>query len=144
MTERFPIRIVAIVPLSDGSDELLMFPASDSALLPTGELREDESLLDAAARVVLEQAGFRPIPERVVYLLEGQEHVLTVGVLCSLPPDAGDTVDLKGEFVSVSRFGGILEPFAFREILMEDTRSGFVRPMAHIVEVSGEGLQISW
>ncbi|HEX2282548.1 MAG TPA: hypothetical protein VHG52_12395 [Thermomicrobiales bacterium] len=142
------IRIAAIVPFPEGNgDEVLMLPTSDGVTLPVGDLRYGEHLLQGASRIVRNQVGLSPIAERVLYVLEERGSILTVGVLCSLSFDQDDTVDLKGEFVSLARYERTLEPTALREILLEDVRSGFVRPVAHIVESSGEdgvSIQISW
>lgn len=142
------IRVAAVVPFPEGGgDEILVLHAGDTATLPTGELGARERVAEAAVRIVHAQAGFEPQPERIVYFLERSEGGLTIGVLCHLPLDLDDTVDLKGEFVSLSRSDLALEPIALREILMEDLRSGFVRPVAHLVEATGESgpnVQITW
>ena len=66
---------------------------------------------------------------------------------CNLPEDLDDEVDLRGEFVSLSHTNLPLEPMALGEILVEDLRSGFVRPVAHLIELpDGDGplVQITW
>lgn len=139
------IHVVAIVPLSSGfgGDELLVLRDAGTLRLPLGPLQPGERLLDAAARIVLEQAGFRPLAARLVYLLEAHDGWLIAGVQCNLPDDLDDDLDLRGEFVALTQTDMPLEPVALREILVEDLRSGFVRPVAHLVERSGgDGPQV--
>jgi hypothetical protein len=147
--DRRLVHVVAIVPLAAefGSDELLVFPDGEVLLLPSGPLQPGERLLGAAGRIVLEQAGFLPEGARLVYLLEAHDGTLIAGVQCNLPADLDDDVDLRGEFMSLSRTDMRLEPMALREILVEDLRSGFVRPVAHLIELTGGGgppVQITW
>lgn len=147
--DRPTVHVVAIVPLAAefGSDEVLVLPGAGVLRLPFGPLEPGERLLDAAARIVFEQAGFLPEAGRLVYLLETQGGTLIVGVQCNLPADLDDGVDLRGEFVSLSDIKLRLEPMALREILVEDLRSGFVRPVAHLIESSGgdgSPVQITW
>ena len=149
MNERPAIRVVAIVPLSGeyGGDELLVMRRGDALVLPCAPLQIGERLMDAAARVVLERAGFVPDPVRLVYLLEQQNGSIIVGVQCTLPADIGEGAELRGEFVSLTKSDLRFEPVALREILVEDLRSGFVRPVAHLVESSGgdgPAVQITW
>lgn len=147
--DRHVVHVVAVVPLATefGSDELLVLPSAEAIMLPSGPLRAGERLLDAAARIVFEQAGFLPEAARLVYLLETQDGTLIAGVQCNLPVDLGEDVDLRGEFVSLSHTDLRLEPMALREILVEDLRSGFMRPVAHLIELSGgdgPSVQITW
>jgi ADP-ribose pyrophosphatase YjhB (NUDIX family) len=139
MIESPSISVLAVVPLSDESgDEVLMFREPGAARLPSSPLRRGEHLLDAASRIVQEQAGFRPIPRRIVYLLESPDETIRVGVLCGLPDDEEEIGELRGEFVPVSKAGDEFQPLAMLEPLMEDLRSGFFRPVAHIIETFGE------
>lgn len=147
--DRPTVHVAAIVPLvaEFGGDELLVLRYDDRLLLPLGPLAPGERLLDAAERVVREQAGFSPQAVRLVYLLEARNGALIAGVQCNLPVDLDDDTDLRGEFISLSHTDLLLEPMALREILVEDLRSGFVRPVAHLVELGdGDGplVQITW
>ena len=147
--DRPRVHVAAIVPLASelGGDELLVLRNADRLMLPFGPLAPGERLLDAAERVVREQAGFPPEAVRLVYLLEARNGALIAGVQCNLPADLNDEVDLRGEFVSLSHTDLRLEPMALSEILVEDLRSGFVRPVAHLIELSGgdgPSVQITW
>src|SRR5690606_24572639 len=109
------------VPLAElVGDEVLVVPGDESAALPAGVLLPGERLLDAAVRIVHETAGFRPIPMRILYLLERRDCILLFGILCGLPPDIEDNDDLRGEFLSITHSKLPLEPMAFREVLVED------------------------
>ncbi len=146
---RHVVHVVAIVPLAAefGTDELLVLSSVGRLMLPSGPLQPGERLLDAAVRIVLEHAGFLPETARLVYVLEAKDGTLVTGVQCNLPADLDDDVDLRGEFVSLSHSDLRVEPMALREILMEDLRSGFVRPVAHLVELSGgdgSPVRITW
>ena len=146
VTDRTPIQVVAIVPLSleAGGDELLVFQREDLLVLPHGTARHRERLLDAAVRVVSEQAGFSPVPARIVYLLESNDGSVAIGAVCTLPSNLNDETDLHGEFVSLTQSDLPLVPMALREVLVEDLRSGFVRPVAHLVEGdSPDGLAVT-
>lgn len=143
------IHVVAIVPLSAefGGDELLVLRDAGTLWLPTGPLLPGERLRAAASRIVLDQAGFLPGAARLVYLLEAHDGRLIAGVQCALPDELDDDLDLRGEFVALTQTDLPLEPVALREILVEDLRSGFVRPVAHLVERSdGDGplVEIVW
>lgn len=139
------IEVAAVVPLSieDGGDELLVFQRDGAMVLPQGPAQPGERLLDAAVRVVREQAGFNPLATRLVYLLESTQGSIVVGVLCQLPSEIDDDTGLRGEFISVTQSDLSLKPMALRETLVEDLRSGFVRAVAHIVESAGTN-EITW
>lgn len=149
VNESQAIQVFAIVPYSaePGSDEVLVLRGNGTSELPVGYLRPGERLLAAAARIVLEQAGFMPEPVRLVYVLERRDGALSVGVHCNLPEHLGESNALRGEFITLSQNDVPLEPMAVREILVEDLRSGFIRPVAHLVEApEGESptVHITW
>lgn len=144
-----PIEVVAVVPLSieAGGDELLVFQVDGALILPRGVALPGERLLEAAVRIVREQAGFTPVAPRLVYLLESVQGPILVGVLCQLPAEVDGDTELQGEFVSVTQSDLPLNPMALRETLVEDLRSGFVRAVAHVVEnaaTDGPLIEITW
>ena len=129
------LRVAAIVPLArelGGAGEVLAVAAFGSARLPAGEPHGGESLFAAARRIVWQTAGAPADGERLIYLVERSGRELTFCVLCALSPDE-ELEDRDGvRFVgpaAVEEF----EPAAIRELLNEDLRQGFVRPLAHIV-----------
>lgn len=129
------VRVASLVPLpSDmgGSGEVLVMAAFGSAKLPEGEVRQGESLQQAARRIALTMAGAVVRPERLIYLVELAGRQILVCVLCELE-DAADVGDKPA-----ARFARIaadtdLEPAALRDLLAEDGPSGFVRPCAWVI-----------
>lgn len=129
------LQVHAIVPFSGyGSDEILALPSSDGFRLPAGSPRPGERVLEAASRIVLESTGVPVEPQRLVYVVETLQDGMLFGVLCE-PGDLDDVEgDVQGEIVSLGNILDVFEPMAIAEVLMEDLRSGFVRPVAHVVE----------
>lgn len=134
------LRVAPVVPLPadmGGNGEVLMMSAFGSVTLPVGEVRQGESLQQAARRIALTTAGAAVQPERLVYLVEQAGKQLLVCILCRLE-DAAD-VDAKpgARFVRVSS-DTELEPAVLRELLIEDGPSGFVRPSAWVISMFDE------
>lgn len=140
----FP-EVIAVIPFSGfGSDELLMLPAGDGWALPSGNVTSGERVFAAASRIVLETTGLRVQPERLLYIVERDGGGLALGVLCSMVEASASPDDLRGEVVALTQVESGFEPAALREVLTEDLRSGFVRPVAHLIEtIDGENRQTS-
>lgn len=140
--------VAAVVPFAeDGGDEVLVLDNDGLIALPIGELNPGERVLDAAARIVSESTGLRVAPLRVLYLLENADGSMIFGVLCAPSDDSGDEANLRGDVVSLSRIERDFLPMALLEILVEDLRSGFIRPVAHVIESSGpdgRNVHVTW
>ena len=148
MNPSLSIKVASVVPFGGyGSDELLLTPVNGGYGLPAGSLLPTERVLDAASRIVLEVTGLQVTAVRLLYLLEGGPSGITFGVLCE-PGDPGDEdLDLHGEIVRISTLEHDFQPVALLDILVEDLRSGFVRPVAHVVETlaeTGRIVDVSW
>jgi hypothetical protein len=148
MDPSIPIQVAAVVPFGVyGTDELLLMPADGTYRLPAGAVLPAERVLDAASRIVLDVTGLQVGAVRLLYVLESDRSGVTFGVLCE-PGDSGfDDQDLRGEIVRLSTLERDFQPVALLDILVEDLRSGFVRPVAHVVETqSGTGriVDVSW
>lgn len=132
------VEVAAIIPVAEfAGDELLLVEDDDRVVLPSGRLEPGERVLDAARRIVQERTGLPGEPVRLVYILERAGGGLVFGVHCLVSggDDSGEQV--TGSIVSLSgndRF----RPVALREVLVEDLRTGFVRPVAHVIE-PGDG-----
>jgi hypothetical protein len=142
------VRIAAVVPFAgNGGDELLLLPVDGGFVLPGGHLLPNERVLEAAARIVLDVTGLPVTAVRLLYVLEEDPSVITLGVLCE-PDEPGDSdPDLHGEIVRVSTGGLDFRPVALLDILVEDLRSGFFRPVAHVVvtkTAAGRTVDVSW
>lgn len=147
---KIALRVAAIVPVPadlGGAGDVLAVAAFGSARLPMGELAAGESLFAAARRVVWQTAGAGATPERLVYLLERGGRELTFCVLCALE-DADDAPEKAGvRFISPAA-AEEFDPPALRDLLLEDGRQGFVRPVAHIMLIATESgreeTRINW
>lgn len=142
------IQVLAVIPFSEfGSDELIVVPAGEEFQLPTGALASGERVLDAVVRIVKSTIGIVVVPVRLAYVIEGVDDAVIFGVLCDLGDALEDTTELHGEVASPGSLGDRFVPVALREVLMEDLRSGFVRPVAHIVsggEQGSTGTAVTW
>jgi ADP-ribose pyrophosphatase YjhB (NUDIX family) len=146
-----PLRVAAVVPLPNdlgGAGEVLALAAFGSAKLPSGEPRTGEGVLAAAQRLVLGLTGASVTAERVIYVHEAVGRALTLCVLCTLDPE-GATEDRPGvRFVAPATSEDDWEPVGVRELLSEDVRGGFVRPMAYVQvkrdEFGRERVEPSW
>jgi len=138
------VQVAAIVPFSGfGSDELLLVPGEGEYALPSGNVQPGERVLGAASRIVLEMTGLGVVSVRLLYVIEEDPASITFGVLCE-PGDSGDEArDLTGEIVRVLEISGRFQPVALFDMLVEDLRSGFVRPVGHVV-VTGKTVNVSW
>lgn len=148
MAKPSPVTVYAIVPFAEfGGDDLLVLQAGGCITLPTGTTAAGERVLDAASRIVLETTGLDVTPVRVVYLLESPATGVSLGVLCSVGEIPEDIEGMRGEVVGLTGAQQDFEPMALREVLVEDLRSGFVRPVAHVVEMPADGhrrVEVSW
>ncbi len=148
MAEHGIATIYAIVPFAEfGGDDLLVLQTGGRIRMPSGAARAGERVLPAASRIVLETTGLPVTPVRIVYLLESPESGISLGVLCSVGEIPDDPEGMQGDVVGLSGTEQDFEPMALREVLMEDLRSGFVRPVAHVVEVLVNGhrrVEVSW
>jgi ADP-ribose pyrophosphatase YjhB (NUDIX family) len=147
----YAVRVAAVVPLPaemGGAEEVLALAAFGSVKLPSGEPRVGEGILPAAQRIVLGATGARVIAEKVVYVHEAVGRGVTLCVLCAL--DTEDDPDPRPgvRFVSPRGSDDVWEPFGVQELLSEDLRGGFVRPMAYIQvrrdEFGRERADASW
>ena len=145
MTSGSMPEIFAIVPISEfGGDELVLLRTADGLTLPWGSMRPGERVLNAASRIVYETTGLDVQPERLLYVLELAGGALAFGVCCSLGNLEEGPEDLQGEVVALSQVESGFEPPALSEVLVEDLRSGFVRPVAHLVEHDdGKNMRVS-
>lgn len=143
-----PITVHAIVPFAEfGGDDLLVLRAGGSVRLPSGSTVEGERVLDAASRIVYDTTGLPVTPVRIVYLLESPESGVSLGVLCSVGEIPDDIEGMSGDVVGLAGTEQEFEPMALREVLVEDLRSGFVRPVAHVAEVLANGhrrVEVAW
>lgn len=148
MADPCPTIVYAIVPFAEfGGDDLLLLQGDGFVALPSGSTRAGERVLDAASRIVLETTGLPVTPGRVVYLLESPAAGVSLGVLCDVGDIPDDVEGMRGEVVGLAVTEQDFEPMALREVLVEDLRSGFVRPVAHVVEVLKNGqrrVEVSW
>jgi hypothetical protein len=144
---------MALVPLPaelGGAGELLALAAFGSVRLPSGDVMPGESIFAATARVARQVTGASVNPERVIYLHERAGRELLIGVLCALDVDDVESREpsrVGVRFVPTSALPDDFEPAALREMLMEDSRQGFVRPVAHIVLTATddrERVEIIW
>jgi hypothetical protein len=116
-----------------GQGELLMITAFGGARLPSGDLLPNESIHEGTARVVQRVTGARVEPRRVAFLLERVGDEWLIGVLCELAGDGEISESRPGvRFVALASGTHDFDPPALRELLVEDSASGFVRPTAHI------------
>ncbi|HMM41265.1 MAG TPA: hypothetical protein PKA95_05135 [Thermomicrobiales bacterium] len=129
------LRVAPVVPLPaemGGNGEVLVMAAFGSVKLPVGEVRQGESLQQAARRIALTMTGAVVQPERLVYLVEQAGRQLLVCILCALE-DAADVEDKPAaRFVRIAAETE-LEPALLRELLVEDGPNGFIRPCAWVV-----------
>lgn len=127
-------QIAAIIPIAEfAGDELLLLEVDDRLVLPTGSMDSGERVLEAASRIVLVKTGLPVVPVRLVYFLEQANGTVLLGVQCQIEDTALSDHPVAGSIVALTgneRF----EPLALREVLVEDLRTGFIRPVAHIVE----------
>ena len=148
MQQSHTVIVAAVVPFAeDGGDDVLVLDRDGAIALPLGALTPGERVLDAAVRIVFETTRLRVAPLRVLYLLENAEGGVVFGVLCAPSDDGGHETDFHGDLASLSRIERDFLPMALLEILVEDLRSGFIRPIAHVIESSGpEGrsLHVTW
>lgn len=148
LTKPNDIRVFAVIPFSGfGSDDVIVVAAGEKYHLPTGELVAGERVLDAAVRIVKSTTGIVVVPVRLAYIVEGVDDAVTFGVLCDLDETLEDEAELRGEVASLGSMGDRFEPMAILDVLMEDLRSGFVRPVAHIVSSGGQGsaeMTVNW
>jgi ADP-ribose pyrophosphatase YjhB (NUDIX family) len=129
------LRVAAVVPLpSDlgGSGEVLVLSAFGSLKLPNGEIRQGESIQRAVRRVALATAGAHVIPERLLYVVETSGRQVTLCILCGLDLSVEPETKEGARFLPIS-VESDLEPSAAKELLVEDSRGGFVRPTAWVV-----------
>ncbi len=128
------LRVAPVVPLPremSGNGEVLVLAAFGSVKLPVGEVRQGESLQQAARRIALTMTGAVVRPERLVYLVEQAGRQILVCILCALE-DAADVEDKPAaRFVRIAAETE-LEPASLRELLVEDGPNGFVRPCAWV------------
>lgn len=140
--------VAAVVPFAeDGGDDVLALDRDGVIALPIGAMSPGERILDAAVRIVSETTGLRVAALRVLYVLESAEYGVIFGVLCEPSDDGDEEADLQGDLVSLSRIDRDFLPMALLEILVEDLRSGFIRPVAHVVESSGSNgrsVHVTW
>ena len=148
MADSIPTPVIAIVPFSDfGGDDVLVLRSGNRLLLPSGTTHGDERVLEAAARIVRETTGLPVIPVRIVYLLESPHNGISLAVLCSGDELPDDAEGVQGDVVALASIDQDFEPVALRDVLVEDLRSGFVRPVAHIIETLANGrrhVEVSW
>jgi hypothetical protein len=145
------VRVAAVVPLPaefGGSAEILALAAFGSVKLPIGDVRPGESLMAATRRVVLGTAGVAVVPERVIYVVENVGKQITFCVVCALD-ESGDLDDARPGFRFVPvQDADEFDPAAVRDLLVEDVRSGFVRPTAFATvgwdENGREQVSVSW
>lgn len=134
------VQIAVIAPLPDdlgGAGEVLALAAFGSAKLPAGPIRTGESVLAAAERILLGTTGASATAERVIYVHEAVGRQLTLCVLCELR--INDDADERAGVRFVAPDGDdAFEPVGVGELLIEDLRAGFVRPMAYIRVVRNE------
>jgi ADP-ribose pyrophosphatase YjhB (NUDIX family) len=129
------LSVAAIVPLPaelGGANEVLARAAFGSARLPAGPIRAGESVSAAAVRILLGTTGARASAERVVYVHEAAGREITLCVLCVL--DRDDDMDPRPgvRFVAPTGTDDAFEPIGVGELLAEDLRAGFVRPIAYV------------
>lgn len=128
------VEVAAIIPIAEfAGDELLLVEDGDQVVPPSGLLWPGERVLDAARRIVLERTGLPAEPARLVYILERAGGGVLFGVHCRISDDASAGEQTTGSIVALAgndRF----RPVAIREVLVEDLRTGFVRPVAHVIE----------
>lgn len=133
------VNVAAIIPIAEfAGDELLLVEDAGQFVPPSGPLHPGERVLDAARRIVLEKTGLLGEPVRLVYILERADSRLLLGVHCLVSDSGTAGEQVAGSIVSL-RGDVAFAPVALREVLVEDLRSGFVRPVAHVLEPrSGE------
>ncbi|HUG14212.1 MAG TPA: hypothetical protein VMM78_04265 [Thermomicrobiales bacterium] len=127
--------VAAIVPLPaelGGANEVLARAAFGSAKLPSGPLKQGESVLAAAERILLGTAGARATAERVVYVHESVGRDVTLCVLCELWREDDPEPRAGVRFVTPAGTDEVFEPVGVGDLLAEDLRAGFVRPMAYV------------
>lgn len=144
-------RVAAIVPFPEalgGAGEVLALEAFGSVKLPSAEARAGESLHRAVSRAVVQMAGVPATPERLLYIVEQTGKQVILCFLCSLDADAEPDPRPGVRFVPVSAANGEFEPPAVRELLVEDVRGGFVRPVAFarvtLDEFGRNHIDVSW
>lgn len=143
--------VAAVVPLTaelGGANEVLARSAFGSAKLPSGPVRQGESVLAAAERILLGSTGAIATAERLVYIHEAVGRAVTLCVLCSLV-DADDLEVRPGvRFVPPHGTDDAFEPYGVGEILAEDIPAGFVRPIAYVRvtrdEFGRERAEMTW
>lgn len=130
------VMVAAIIPIAEfAGDELLLVEEAGLFALPAGPLHSGERVLDAARRIVLERTGLMGETVRLVYILEQADGALLFGVHCLVSENGTAGEPVSGSIVSL-RGDVAFAPMAIREVLVEDLRSGFVRPVAHVIEPS--------
>jgi hypothetical protein len=147
------VRVMAVVPLPaelGGAGDVLALAAFGSVRLPSGDVQPGESIFAATARMVRQVTGAAVRPERVIYLHEQAGRELLLCVLCALDADDTDAATptrVGVRFVPADAFPDDFEPAALREMLVEDSQQGFVRPVAHIMLTATddrERVEIIW
>lgn len=147
-----PVRVAGVVPLPaelGGQGELLVVAAFGGARLPTADLLPNERILDGTARVVQHVTGAHVTAERIVFFLERVAREWVIGVLCRLDVEVAASETRPGvRFVSLADDAFDFDPPALRDLLVEDARGGFVRPIAHLTVVTddfgGESVTAVW
>jgi hypothetical protein len=144
------LRVAAVVPLPaelGGSGEVLVLSAFGNLKLPSGEVRQGESIQRAVRRIALANAGAQVEPERLLYVVESTGRQVTLCILCGLDLSHEPETKEGVRFLPITTESE-LEPSAARELLIEDSRGGFVRPTAWVIsgftEEGRPSVEIIW
>jgi ADP-ribose pyrophosphatase YjhB (NUDIX family) len=127
-----------------GQGELLVIEREGVHVLPAGPLQPGERLLQAAERILREQAGVIGEALRLLYIVEDRSIEVLVAVHCSLTTSGLDDIslpeDAEATFAPLPAANHDFQPMALVEVLREDLVGGFVRPIGHVlVERDGSG-----
>ncbi len=129
----FAVTVTIVIPLENSSREILIHRTRDTIRLPAGELKTGERIFDAARRIAAEQVGVPVHPQRLLYVSEDGSDQLGFSILCELQSEAAADPKPDIVFANIATFDGQFEPAILREVLTEDSSSGFYRPTAHLV-----------